>query len=41
MSLDSMKFSDLGFYPWFEQHAADFRQEGCRFARVAAVDRGA
>jgi len=36
-----MQLSDLGFYPWFEKHAAEYRQEGCSFARVSAVDRGA
>ncbi len=31
---------DLGFDDWFEAHAADMAQDGCGFARVAAVDRG-
>ena len=35
-----MKLSDLGFDQWFEAHAAEFRQEGCGFARISAVDRG-
>jgi len=35
-----MKLSDLGFDPWFETHATELSQDGCRFARVAAVDRG-
>lgn len=35
-----MKLSDLGFDPWFESHADEFRLEGCAFARVSAVDRG-
>ncbi len=35
-----MKTRDLGFDQWFEDHAAEFRQEGCRFARISAVDRG-
>jgi ribosome biogenesis GTPase / thiamine phosphate phosphatase len=36
-----MELRDLGFDPWFEAHATAFRQEGCRFARITAVDRGA
>lgn len=35
-----MQLSDLGFDEWFESHAAELRLEGCRFARVSAVDRG-
>ena len=35
-----MKLRDLGFDQWFEAHAAEFRQEGCGFARISAVDRG-
>jgi len=35
-----MKSTDLGFDQWFEAHSAEFRREGCSFARVAAVDRG-
>jgi ribosome biogenesis GTPase len=35
-----MKLSDLGFDPWFEARSSEFRQEGCRFARISAVDRG-
>jgi ribosome biogenesis GTPase / thiamine phosphate phosphatase len=35
-----MKLSDLGFDEWFEAHSTGFRQEGCSFARIAAVDRG-
>ncbi len=35
-----MTLSDLGFDSWFEAHSAQFSQEGCRFARVATVDRG-
>jgi len=34
-----MKLKDLGFDQWFEAHSAEFRQEGCSFARVSAVDR--
>ncbi len=30
-----------GFDPWFAAHAADMFMEGCGFARVCAVDRGA
>jgi len=36
-----MRLSDLGFDPWFDAHSDDFRQEGCSFARISAVDRGA
>jgi len=36
-----MKLSDLGFDQWFEALSAEFIQEGCGFARVSAVDRGA
>jgi ribosome biogenesis GTPase / thiamine phosphate phosphatase len=36
----SMELSDLGFDPWFEAQAAELSLEGCRFARVSAVDRG-
>jgi len=35
-----MKLRELGFDQWFEAHSADFRQEGCSFARVSTVDRG-
>jgi ribosome biogenesis GTPase / thiamine phosphate phosphatase len=35
-----MKLSDLGFDPWFETHVTELSRDGCRFARVAAVDRG-
>jgi ribosome biogenesis GTPase len=35
-----MKLNDLGFDQWFEALAAEFRQEGCGFARISAVDRG-
>jgi len=35
-----MKLSNLGFDQWFEDHSASFRQDGCSFARVSAVDRG-
>jgi len=35
-----MKLSDFGLNQWFEAHAAEFRQEGCIFARISAVDRG-
>ncbi len=35
-----MILKDLGFDPWFEGHATEFHQDGCRFARVFAVDRG-
>lgn len=30
----------MGFDQWFEAHSAEFRQEGCSFARISAVDRG-
>lgn len=30
-----------GFDPWFAAHAAEMAMEGCGFARVCAVDRGA
>ena len=36
-----MQLSDLGFDHWFEAHAVEFGREGCGFARVSAVDRGA
>ena len=36
-----MKLRDLGFDQWFEAHSPEFRQEGCSFARISAVDRGA
>jgi ribosome biogenesis GTPase len=35
-----MKLRDLGFDQWFEDHSTEFRREGCRFARISAVDRG-
>lgn len=35
-----MEIRDLGFDQWFEDHSAEFRQEGCSYARVSAVDRG-
>ncbi|MEN6317456.1 MAG: ribosome small subunit-dependent GTPase A [Syntrophaceae bacterium] len=35
-----MKLKELGFDQWFEAHSAAFRQEGCSFARISAVDRG-
>ena len=35
-----MKLRDLGFDQWVEAHATEFRQEGCSFARISAVDRG-
>ena len=35
-----MNPKDLGFTDWFEAHADDMSQDGCGFARVAAVDRG-
>ncbi|WP_373500080.1 ribosome small subunit-dependent GTPase A [Desulfococcus sp.] len=35
-----MNLRDLGFDEWFEAHSAEFRQEGCGFARISAVDRG-
>lgn len=35
-----MKLINLGFDQWFEAHSAEFRREGCSFARVTAVDRG-
>ena len=36
-----MKLRDLGFEQWFEAHSTELRQEGCGFARISAVDRGA
>ena len=35
-----MKLRDLGFDKWLEAHSTGFRQEGCSFARISAVDRG-
>ncbi len=35
-----MKIRDLGFDRWFEDYAPQFSLEGCRFARISAVDRG-
>ena len=35
-----MKLSDLGFDPWFEAHTPELSLDGCRFARISAVDRG-
>lgn len=35
-----MELRDLGFNDWFETHIDDMSQDGCGFARVAAVDRG-
>jgi ribosome biogenesis GTPase len=35
-----MRLSDFGFDPWFEAHAPELSLEGCRFARISAVDRG-
>jgi len=35
-----MELGDLGFDQWFEAHSTEFRQEGCSFARISAVDRG-
>ena len=35
-----MKLRDLGFDQWFEAHSSEFLMEGCRFARISAVDRG-
>ncbi|MFZ5906676.1 MAG: ribosome small subunit-dependent GTPase A [Nitrospirota bacterium] len=35
-----MNLGDLGFDQWFEAHSAQFRREGCSFARISAVDRG-
>jgi len=35
-----MKLRDLGFDQWFEAHSTGFRQEGCSFARISAVNRG-
>ena len=37
----TMELRELGFDAWFEAQAGEMRQEGCAFARVAAVDRGA
>jgi ribosome biogenesis GTPase len=36
-----MKLRDLGFEQWFEAHSTELHQEGCGFARISAVDRGA
>lgn len=36
-----MKIQDLGFDQWFERHAALIGTDGCRAARITAVDRGA
>jgi ribosome biogenesis GTPase / thiamine phosphate phosphatase len=35
-----MKLRDLGFDQWFEARSTEYREEGCGFARVCAVDRG-
>jgi len=35
-----MQIRDLGFDDWFEVRAAESALDGCRFARVSAVDRG-
>jgi ribosome biogenesis GTPase len=35
-----MKLRDFGFDEWFEVRAGELRRDGCRFARVSAVDRG-
>jgi ribosome biogenesis GTPase len=35
-----MTLKDLGFDQWFETHSDEYRQEGCSFARISAVDRG-
>ncbi len=35
-----MKLKELGFDQWFKVHSVAFRQEGCSFARISAVDRG-
>jgi len=35
-----MRLSDLGFDAWLEAHATELNLDGCRFARVLAVDRG-
>jgi len=37
----AMELRELGFDAWFEAQAGEMGQEGCAFARVAAVDRGA
>ncbi len=36
-----MEIRDLGFDEWFEAFSNEYYQEGCGFARVSAVDRGA
>ena len=36
-----MKLRDLGFEQWAEAHSTELRHEGCGFARISAVDRGA
>lgn len=35
-----MELKYLGFDQWFEAHSSEFRQDGCSFARISAVDRG-
>jgi len=35
-----MRLNDLGFDEWFEARARELGLEGCRLARVSAVDRG-
>lgn len=36
----SMHPRELGFDQWFEERSAEYRLEGCVFARISAVDRG-
>jgi len=36
-----MKLEDLGFDQWFEAHGTELGLDGCGFARISAVDRGA
>jgi len=36
-----MELSDLGFDEWFAAHGAELEVDGCCFARISAVDRGA
>src|SRR5512142_1452202 len=36
-----MQLTNLGFDPWFAAHSAEYSQEGCSFARISAVNRGA
>ena len=37
---EKFEIKNLGFDQWFEDHSTEFPREGCRFARISAVDRG-